>query len=213
MKEIKWQFKISAQNKTILPIIIILFILTSCISSQLRVAEFEFVYKNSKYKIRSAYCQGNPESCNQLSSDNFIAADLNQDRIIDEIISGDVSLSEVQEIYDYCLNLLESQNKLSQINKEGKKYIFSDYEFNFEIHTLYPKTNMPLNQFTIADKRKGKVYYKISVFMDKDADGTLDELLKGQVGFKEAQAMYERIIEIGLSKDKLEQINNNILVR
>ena len=79
----------------------------------------------------SAYCPGNPESCNQLSSENFIAADLNQDRIIDEIISGDVTLGEVQEIYDYCLNLLESQNKLSQIKKEDKKYTYSDFEFNF----------------------------------------------------------------------------------
>lgn len=213
MKERKWVFIIAAKFKTILASIIVLLIFISCKSTELSISEFEFVYKNTKYKIRSAYCPGNPESCNQLSSENFIAADLNQDRIIDEIISGEVSLSEVQEVYDYCLNLLESQNKLSQINKVDKKYTFNDFEFNFEIKTLYPKINMPLNEFTIADKRKGKVNYKISVFIDKEADGTLDELLKGEIGIKDAQAMYKNVIENGLSTNKLEQNRTKILVK
>jgi hypothetical protein len=213
MKERMWVFKIVAQFKIFLVIVITLLVLPSCISSELRIAEFEFVYNNTKYKIRSSYCPGNPESCNQLSSENFIAADLNQDRIIDEILSGDVSLSEVQEIYDYCLNLLERQNKLSQIKKEDKKYILNDFEFNFEIHTLYPKTNMPLNEFTIADKRKGKVNYQISVLIDKNADGILDELLKGEIGINEAQSMYKNVIENGLSLNKLKQIKNSIVVK
>lgn len=213
MKERKWIFRIILHSKRILLSIFTLLILSSCISTELKVAEFEFVYNNTKYKIRSAYCPGNPESCNQLSSENFIAVDLNQDRIIDEIIRGKASLNEAQEIYDHCLNLLESQNKLSEIKKEDKKYIFTDYEYNFEIRTLYPKANMPLNEFTIADKRKGKVYYKISVFIDKNADGVLDELLKGEFGIKEAQLMYNNVIENGLSLSKLQQISNNIIVR
>ncbi|MCW8850890.1 MAG: hypothetical protein OQJ81_12990 [Melioribacteraceae bacterium] len=199
--------------KNILLSFVIPLALTCCISSELKISEFEFIYNNTKYKIRSAYCPGNPESCNQLSSENFIATDLDQDRIIDEIISGDVSLSEAQEVYDHCLNLLESQNKLSQISKEDKKYIFTDFEFNFEIQTLYPKTKMPLNEFTIADKRKGKVIYKVSVFMDNDADGILDELLKGDIELKEAQLMYKNVLEKGLATNNLEQINNNIVVR
>ena len=213
MKKRKKTIIIPNKLKFLFVLSLLVFISISCISTELRIAEFEFQYKNVEYKIRSAYCPNNPESCNQLMSDKFTAIDINQDRIIDEIVGGNATLSEAQEIYDYCLKLLEDQNKLSQIKKEDKKYIFKDYEFNLEIHTLYPKTNMPLNEFTIADKRKGKVNYKISVFIDKDADGILDEWLKGKLQLNEAQLMYDKAIEKGLLDKKLMQINNTILVK
>lgn len=197
----------------ILVLSLLYFISMSCISSELRIAEFEFQYKNVDYKIRSAYCPNNPESCNQLMSDKFIAIDINQDRIIDEIVSGNVTLSEAQEVYDYCLNLLENQNKLSQIQRDTKSFTFSNDEFDFEIRTLYVKMNKPLNEFTIIDKRTKVSEYEVSVFTDHQADGILDEWLKGIFQLKEAQLMYVKAIEKGLLDKKLMQINNTIIVK
>ena len=213
MKKRRKIILIAKQLRFIFVLSLLSFISMSCISSELRIAEFEFQYKNVDYKIRSAYCPDNPESCNQLISDKFVAIDINQDRIIDEIAGGNATLSEAQEIYDYCLNLLENQNKLSQIQKDDKSFTFSNYEFNFEIRTLYVKTNEPLNEFAITDKRTKGREYMVSVFTDHQADGILDEWLKGILQLKEAQLMYGQAIEKGLLDKKLMQINNTIIVK
>ncbi len=57
--------------------ILLILVLTSCTASNLKVSEFKFVYDNQSYVVRSAYCSGNPESCNQLIGDKFIAVDMN----------------------------------------------------------------------------------------------------------------------------------------
>ena len=59
--------------------------ISGCVSSDLQVSEFRFKYNNKDYIIRSSYCPDNPASCNQLIGNDFIAVDMNQDRIIDKI--------------------------------------------------------------------------------------------------------------------------------
>jgi hypothetical protein len=78
--------------------------LNGCVSSDLKISEFKFKYNDKDYIIRSAYCPDNTASCNQLIGNDFIAVDMNQDRIIDKINKGNVSLSEAQAIYDYSLD-------------------------------------------------------------------------------------------------------------
>jgi hypothetical protein len=162
--------------------------------------------------IRSAYCPGNPESCNQIIGNDLIAVDLDQDRIIDEIKKGNASLIEAQQIYDYCLNILESQNKLNKVSSTAERYFLSEAKFDYEIKTLYPKVNIPINEFTITDKRSSLGLYKISVFLDEGADGVLDKIIKGDFPLEEAQADYDRIILEGLSGKDLKRIDDAIVV-
>ena len=79
------------------------------------------------------YCPDNPQSCNHLIGNDFVAVDLNQDRIIDEIIRGDISKYEAQIIYDYSLELLEKENKLNQVRDKSNesKYILTKLNFTF----------------------------------------------------------------------------------
>ena len=52
----------------------------------------------------------------------------------------------------------------------------------------------------------------MSVFMDNNADGILDQRLKGEMELQEAQFLYKNVIENGLSTNKLKEINNKIVV-
>ncbi len=193
--------------------ITLILIFTSCVSSELRVSQFEFIYNNQNYIVRSAYCPGNPESSNQLIGDNFLAVDMNQDRVIDKITSGDISFAEAQEIYDYCLNLLERENKLGEVNRENKKYTLSELDYNYDIKTFYPKINSPFNEFTITDKRGGRDYHIVSILLDEKADGLLDELLKGGVLINEAQVDYDRVLLKGLKSKGLKKVNGSIFIK
>jgi len=193
--------------------ITLILIFTSCVSSELRVSQFEFIYNNQNYIVRSAYSPGNPESRNQLIGDNFLAVDMNQDRVIDKITNGDISFAEAQEIYDYCLNLLERENKLGEVNRENKRYTLSESDYNYEIKTFYHKINSPFNEFTITDKRGGRDYHKVSILLDENADGLLDELLKGGVLVSKAQVDYDRVLLKGLKSKGLKKVNGSIFIK
>ncbi len=209
-----YKFKlIILEPMSIIISLVLILIFTSCYSSELRVSEFEFLYNNQSFIIRSAYCPNNPESCNQLISNKFVAVDLNQDRIIDKISDGDVDLAEAQEIYDYSLNLLQKMNKLNEVNRVDNKYVLNDVNYDYEIKTFHPKLDSPFNEFIITDKQAGKNFYKVSILIDKNADGKLNELLKGRMLINEAQIHYDRVIQIGLINKDLKKINDSILIK
>ena len=204
--------KLIVQYKFIIFLLTILFLpfLTGCHSPELKVSEYEFVYKGKSYVIRSSYCPDNPRSCNQLIGKDFIAVDINQDRIMDKIKKGNISLSEAQEIYDYSLNLLEKAGKLSEIEKDSKQYETSEGEFTFTIKTFSSNGDNHFAEFRITDRRSGLGQFKESIFIDDKADGNLDEIVKAGFVLEEAQKLYSKTIEKGIKQMKLE-IDNGIL--
>lgn len=193
--------------------IMLIIVLTNCSTSQLRVSEFKFTYNNQNYIVRSSYSKGNPESCNQLIGNNFVAFDLNQDRIIDKIDKGPVSLAAAQEIYDYCLDFLEKKNKLNEVGANNNKYTLSVSDFIFEVKTFYQAGVEPFNEFVITSKRQSKEYLKISVYIDNGADGILDEQLKGLITLNEAQRHYKKVLLEGLKSNDLKKTNTAILTK
>ena len=187
-------------------------ILISCSStSGMKVAEFKFTYQGQGYLLRSAYCPNNPKSCNQIICKDFVATDLNQDRIIDEVINGDMPISKVQEIYDYCLNELEKQGRINQIDLGNNIFTYTEEnKFILDIKSFIIDSTNQFNQFTIKEKF-GVTGLKITVFLDKDADGILDETLKGDVSINAGQKKYLEAIDKGLKRGKLKKVKNAIL--
>lgn len=190
---------------------ILLATLTSCISTELKVSEFKFVYQNENYTVRSAYCPDNPESCNQLMSDKFVALDMNQDRIIDKIVLGDITLRKAQEVYDYCLTTLEKQNKLQKINDDYLSFIFKNNNFGYEIKTFYSQKNI-FNEFSISkDLNNGN--FDVSFFIDNNADGKLNKTVKGSITLSKAQVDYIKAIELGLRINRLQKVKQQVVVQ
>ena len=176
------------------------------------IAEFDFKYNDQKYIIRSAYCPGNPESCNKLIGESFTAVDLNQDRIIDNISTGEIELAHAQEIYDYCLAMLEKDGKLNEINRRNKVFSLTLSGYEYEIKSFQPEFSLPFNEFIITES-KSVAQNKTSILIDHGADGKLEELLKGTMLVEEAQEHYNNVIENGLKKNSLKKTNGSILCR
>ncbi|MEE9430210.1 MAG: hypothetical protein V3V16_04160 [Melioribacteraceae bacterium] len=201
-------------SKTILvTLTIFMFVfIASCGSNRLQIAEFDFVHNGNGYVLRSAYCPNNPKSCNYLIGNGFVAVDMNQDRIMDKITKGNIALSEAQQIYDYCLNQLEKTGKLNEIDNKSIEFILKESDYTLKIKSL-SKDDKPFNQFTIVDVKLGIREAKISIFNDTNADGILNEFLKGNILIGDAQQMYNRTVEKGLKQGKLYKINESIIVK
>lgn len=206
-------FSYNSSSHTFLYALLGLLLLTSCLSNELKISEFKFQYNNKDYLVRSAYCAGNPESCNQLIGDEFLAVDMNQDRIIDKIMKGNVTLNEAQEIYDHCLNILEKEDKLNEVNRNNKRFTIRENDFEYEVKTFYPTGGDLFNEFTITDKRSGITFNDASVLIDNDADGVLDVSLTGKILLVEAQTHYNRVLIKGLSNKKLIKEGNLIYLK
>ncbi|VAX15972.1 hypothetical protein MNBD_IGNAVI01-883 [hydrothermal vent metagenome] len=207
-------------NKLMKPFFSIIFILLfslSCSSSEqnLQVSGFRFTYDGNKYFIRSINnCPDNTQSCNYLIAQNFKAVDLNQDRVIDKIIRGDVTIHEAQKIYSYALNLLEKQNKLSVMNKEDEKfqYTITRPYIVFQITSFQTGKDNLFNQFRIVQKR-GDSKQDISLFNDLKADGNLDERLKGNFSIDNAQKYYKETIDEGVRANRIIAADSLIRVK
>lgn len=180
--------------------------------SDLRVSEFKFNYNGENYLLRSAYCPKNPRSCNQIIGPNFIASDMNQDRIIDEVINGDIEISKAQTIYDYCLDVLAKQGKVNEIDMGNKTFSFSEGNKSYEIKSFSSVKGNNFNQFSIKDNFYSGIN-EISVYIDENSDGTLDEILKGKIAISEAQNKYSMVIEKGIIARKISKVNGYILTK
>ena len=188
----------------------------SCSSSNqdLKVSGFRFSFEGNDYFIRSIYCPNNPQSSNHLIGKDFEAVDLNQDRVIDKIVKGDLTINESQRIYNYSLDLLVKENKLSVINKDTDKfqYTINKLHLIFEITSFQPELGEPFNQFKLVQKRVG-IEHDISLFNDMKSDGILDEKLKGSFSIVDAQKEYEETIEEGIRSDRMVRVDNFVRVK
>ena len=137
---------------------------------------------------------------------------MNQDRIMDKVSKGDIELSEAQLIYDYCLNQLELSGKINEVGKKSIEYVLNEPDYTFKIKSL-SNGDKPFNQFIIQQPKSVLKKSVISIFNDNNADGTLNEFLKGGILLKDAQKMYSKTIEKGLVEEKLYMLNENIFVK
>jgi len=194
--------------------IFLVFFSCSSLNQDLRVSGFRFTFEGNDYYIRSIYCPNNPQSCNHLIGKDFEAVDMNQDRVIDKIVKGDVTIHETQEIYSYSLDLLERENKLSVINKDTKEFRYTIKKPNliFEITSFQPAVGDPFNQFKVIQQRGG-IGQDISLFNDIKADGSLDEKLDGTILIVDAQKYYQETIEEGVRDNKISRVDDLIRVR
>ena len=179
---------------------------------QLSVSQYRFNFNDETYRIRSISSEDKTESYNELIGENFMAADFDQDRIIDCILLGEVSLNEAQKIYEYGLDEVTKENKLQVRIPTINRYVHESNDFQIEIRSFRPTNAQPFNQFKITDNRP-VVHPEIIIIVDQNADGTLDEVLKGEVTLEKVQSQYAEVIEAGLQKRELIKVNNTILVK
>lgn len=214
MKILPYNFQNLKKTSAILTGFVFFMVLFYCchpVKPQYYVSQFIFNYEGDKYRIRTIHTGDRKISYNELIGKNFVAADFDQDRIIDQVTMGETNLSKVQEIYDYSLTMLTKENKLQETTPDIQQYYQQNDLFDYEIKSFRPLNSDPFNQFKIIDKHSTSP--NISIYIDLQADGTLDNTLKGTNLTPEIQAEYTDVLATGLQNNKLVKINNTILVK
>ncbi len=188
------------------------FLFNGCVSSKPRagVSQYLFTYDDQNYRIRSLTSSDKTKSYNELIGKNFVAADIDQDRFIDQISLGEISLSEAQKIYDYGLTMLSKESKLVEIGPRVNQYLHENIEFDYEIKSFRPVNADPFNEFKIIDKHS--ISQEVTILVDQKANGILDDIIKGSITLEEVQSKYSEVLKEGLEKGKLTKVDDKILV-
>jgi hypothetical protein len=179
---------------------------------QLNASQYSFEFNDTNYRIRSISSTDGNDSYNELIGENLVAIDFDQDRVIDRIALGKVSIADAQKIYDHGLAMVAQEKKLVLRMPTVHRYVLESDEFHFEIRSFRPPDAQPFNEFKIVDKR-GVPCPEEVVVVDQGADGTLDELLKGTMTLENVQPKYTETIEAGLGKKQLVKSDGLILVK
>jgi len=194
----------------------LLSILTLCGCSQQKpqfnASMFRFAYGDEAFRIRSISSADTAVAYNELIGENVLAVDLDQDRIIDYIVLGDMNLADAQKIYHDGLSRIALEKKLRVKAPLVNRYVHESNGFQIEIISFRPASAQPFNEFKIIDKRSLPCPEDI-VVIDKNADGTLDEVLKGSVDLRNVQSRYAEAIEAGLLKRELIKVDSTVLVK
>lgn len=191
-----------------------IFLLCGCASQQPRLSasQYRFTFNDEAYRIRSISSKYKTESYNELVGENFMAADFDQDGILDRILLGEVSLATAQEVYEFGINRVAQEKKLQVRTPNVNRYVHESNDFLVEIISFRPANTQPLNEFKITDQRPITCPEHL-ISVDHDADGTLDEVLKGTAALEKIQTQYAEVIKAGLQKGALIKANGRILVK
>lgn len=191
-----------------------IFMLHGCAQQKtlLGASQFRFDLEDESYRIRSIFYEDESEAYNELVGRKFLAADFDQDRVIDCILLGEVSLSEAQKVYEYGLSKVLKEDRLLVITPSIDRYIQENSEYHLEIRSFRPANVPPFNQFQMTHKHQF-VSPQTDILVDQDADGTLDDVLKGRIPLDQAQERYAEAIRTGLQQGKLVRTDERILVK
>src|SRR5574341_1819230 len=96
-------------------------------------SQYRFNYNDETYRLRSISSEDKTESYNELVGAKFVAIDFDQDRFIDRIQLGEVSLSEAQKIYEHGLEMLSKENRLQLRIPEINRYVYENFDSPLEI--------------------------------------------------------------------------------
>jgi len=124
--------------------------------------------------------------------------DKQQDGILDEVIVGDISLEEANNIYQGAISTASAKGSLKQKYFEHY-YLTSDKEHTFELRTYVLVDGETYNVFAIKPFNGDYSY----IIRDLEADGSLDYFEAGEGDLEIFQSYYDDVVRKGISRDKI----------
>ena len=189
-------------------------VITGCAGtkSEICVAQYNFNFEDEAYRIRSISNHDGENCQNELIGGKFLAVDLDQDRILDRIVIGDILLKEAQVIYEYGLESADREGKISEQNATVSVFTQERPCCYYEIKSFRPVNAEPFNEFKVIENRSS-VSPSVTIGIDRDADGTLEDIVKGDLGLEEVQAQYKSLLNRGIDSNQLVKVDRKILVK
>jgi len=191
-----------------------IFVLGGCAGQQreFNASMYRFQFNDEGFRIRSISASDTSLSYNELIGENVLAVDFDQDRILDYIALGEMRLPEAQKVYETGLNRIAMENLLRVRAPNVHRYVHESNGVRVEIISFQPSGGSPFNEFKMIDQRSVATPEDV-VLVDKNADGTLDAVLKGSADLESMQSRYQEAIDAGLQKQELVKVDGAILVK
>ena len=185
-------------------------IFASCAGTnpEIRISSYTFGYLDQKFRIRSVNCETGATCYNELIGTEFLAVDYDQDGIIDQVRMGGTDLAKAQKVYEYGLQLLASEGKLSEQRSSVSSYKITDSGAVYEIKSFNLEKSEVFNEFVLYENQISAI-----VAIDKNADGRLDSVIKGTAGLDFLQEKYDMVIETGLAAGGLLRKDGMVFVK
>jgi hypothetical protein len=133
---------------------------------------------------------------------------LNQDGVIDTVITGSLSLAEAEQIYQFGLKKAALNGNLE--NREiSRWYETEDQNYKYSVQTYLPLYGEAYNNFTVTEK---KPFGRTFVFKDMLADGSLDSVVFGKAMISSFQPLYDDVLKQAIHDKKLEKHDEHYYV-
>ena len=189
-------------------------LLYGCAASRtiVKSAQYIFNYEGADYRIQCIISETKDECMNRLMGKDLLAVDHNMDQTIDEIVTGKIEFEDAQKIYAYGLESALKDNKLKIRVPENGSYSYEDEKYTYKIESYQSGFNQRFNELKVLDKNK-QINQEVSIFLDQNADGTLNKVLKGSLSIEEVQTVYSNMVENGLANGAMEKIDSFIIVK
>lgn len=177
---------------------------------KIEIGGYDFEYEGKTYRIESI-APNFMEGYNTLilkEDDRIVlkATDKEQDGILDVVDIGELSLEKAKEIYQEGLDAGERRGYIR------KKSIAREYQTTIDrkdyiLATYILALGEIYNKLVIRDH-----FYREFILLDREADGILDEIEKGEEKLGYYQQLYRRVLNNGLREGRIVKPDGKYLV-
>src|SRR6056297_641422 len=195
--------------KLIFPLILLFFVAgCSMFRTQQSGTLFSFNYEGKTYEI-AGYTNESGESVNYLTyreneSIVFRAVDHNRSGIIDQIMSGSISIMEANKIYQAGMRIAMEKDLFKNIQRD-RTFEVAYNEYQLLVETYQKRKGKFHNRFILFDLN----WELIGSFWDDDSDGELDRTESGDVELDFAQNLYSIALQRAGESDRLHETDDN----
>ncbi|MBN1781396.1 hypothetical protein JW948_09745 [bacterium] len=176
------------------------------------IGGYTFQYDGQEYRIQSV-TPTLAEGYNVLTrreNDQLVikALDREQDGILDEIQTGNLTMDEANTIYQEGIAEGERRGYIKK-RTFAREYRYSDTMYHYVLATYVLAMGDVYNKLTITDRQ---LFKSPGVVIDENADGILDHVEEGLDNIGEYQKLYRHLLDAGMRVNRIIKNDGKYLV-
>lgn len=129
----------------------------------------------------------------------FRALDRNRSGIIDQVVSGSMSVLEANEIYQAGIEIAMERDLFKNIDK-NRTFEYQYEEYQLMVESYQKREGKFHNRFVVFDVN----WTMEGIFWDDDSDGAIDRRETGDIEVETAQQLYSIAIQEAQRKERID---------
>lgn len=167
---------------------------------------FVFEYEGQDYEI-AGFSNPEGEAVNMLIQRDrenekvqFRVMDQNQTGVLDQVLTGDISLKEANKIYHAGIRVAQQQDQYRSLERE-RVFETETEKYRLIVESYLKNEDSPFNRFVIYDLN----WNLLGIYFDEGSDATLNRQQEAEIEMTVAQELYMRAIERAGEKNMLDK--------